>query len=328
MSIERIWKEIVRKVSQNKTFRRIYKFFNKLVLPGFQGVPFLEVMRFFIESLFKGILFQRAAAMTYRLFISIIPLLMALFAAISFLDESLRLQLLDLIQSMVPDYTWPAISGIISGVIMKQNGALLYSSFGIGLYLTLLSLNSIVATLNITYFKIQTRNLFQQLLVSLILLVVMGVIIILGIGIFIGASYAINYINSNIEVPPAIYSFSIASLKWILLAVLAYICISSLFYVAPVNKKNFKFFSAGSTFSTVMLIILLYALNFYFYYFPTYNLIYGSIGALFAILLWIYWSSTIILIGFDLNVSIFVAKQKMKENGNIVLESTLTDTTL
>jgi len=328
MSLEKIWKEIVRKASQNNTLRRIYKFFNKLVLPGFQGVPFLEVMRFFIESLFKGILFQRAAAMTYRLFISIIPLLMALFAAISFLDESIRLELLDLIQSMVPDYTWPAISGMISGVIMKQNGALLYSSFGIGIYLTLLSLNSIVATLNITYFKIQTRNLFQQLLVSLILLIVIGVIIILGIGIFIGTSYAINYINNTIEVPPAIYSFSIAALKWILLAVLAYISISSLFYVAPLNKKNFKFFSAGSTFSTVMLIILLYALNFYFYYFPTYNLIYGSIGALFAILLWIYWSSTIILIGFDLNVSIYVAKQKMKENGDIILESTLTDSSL
>jgi len=238
MSLEKIWKEIVRKASQNNTLRRIYKFFNKLVLPGFQGVPFLEVMRFFIESLFKGILFQRAAAMTYRLFISIIPLLMALFAAISFLDESIRLELLDLIQSMVPDYTWPAISGIISGVIMKQNGALLYSSFGIGIYLTLLSLNSIVATLNITYFKIQTRNLFQQLLVSLILLIVIGVIIILGIGIFIGTSYAINYINNTIEVPPAIYSFSIAALKWILLAVLAYISISSLFYVAPLNKKN------------------------------------------------------------------------------------------
>lgn len=328
MSLEKIWKEIVRKASQNNTLRKIYKFFNKLVLPGFQGVPFLEVMRFFIESLFKGILFQRAAAMTYRLFISIIPLLMALFAAISFLDESIRLELLDLMQSMVPDYTWPAVSGIISGVVMKQNGALLYSSFGIGIYLTLLSLNSIVATLNITYFKIQTRNLFQQLLVSLILLIVMGVIIILGIGIFIGTSYAINYINNTIEVPPAIYSFSIAAIKWILLAILAYISISSLFYVAPLNKKNFKFFSAGSTFSTVMLIILLYALNYYFYYFPTYNLIYGSIGALFAILLWIYWSSTIILIGFDLNVSIYVAKQKMKENGDIILESTLTDSSL
>ncbi len=328
MSLEKIWKEIVRKASQNNTLRKIYKFFNKLVLPGFQGVPFLEVMRFFVESLFKGILFQRAAAMTYRLFISIIPLLMALFAAISFLDESIRLELLDLMQSMVPDYTWPAVSGIISGVIMKQNGALLYSSFGIGIYLTIISLNSIVATLNITYFKIQTRNLFQQLLVSLILLIVMGVIIILGIGIFIGTSYAINYINNTIEVPPAIYSFSIAAIKWILLAILAYISISSLFYVAPLNKKNFKFFSAGSTFSTVMLIILLYALNFYFYYFPTYNLIYGSIGALFAILLWIYWSSTIILIGFDLNVSIYVAKQKMKENGDIILESTLTDSSL
>ena len=58
------------------------------------------------------------------------------------------------------------------------------------------------------------------------------------------------------------------------------------------------------------MVLLLWVLNVYFSNFSNYNLIYGSLGALFAIMLWINWSSLIFLIGFDLNVSIAKAKQE------------------
>lgn len=314
-------KKWITRLSHSKAVRKLHVFFRRLVLPGFEGIPFLVVMKFFVESLVKGIIFQRAAAMTYRIFIAIIPMFMALFAAISFLDESIRIQLMDFIQSMVPEYTWPAIFDMIEGVVMKQNGVLLYSSFLLGLYLTVLCINSIMTSLNITYFKIQARSVPRQLLVSLGLTLAFGVVIIVAIAIFIGASVMINYINDNVFGTQVLYTYVIRIVKWILLLILAYLLISILFYFAPANKKYFRFFSAGSTFSTIMLIILLYALNIYFYWFPTYNIIYGSIGALFAIMLWLYWSSIIILIGFDLNVSIYMAKQKDRNDEDIVLES-------
>lgn len=323
MNIKQKWGETKENIKKNKNFRKFNIYLKRLVLPGFEGIPFLEVMRFFIESLVKGILFQRAAAMTYRIFIALIPMLMALFAAISFLDESIRIQLMDFIHSMVPEYTWPAISNVISGVVMKQNGLLLYSSIGIGLYLSVISMNSVVTSLNITYFKIQTRSILRQFLVCIVMILVLFLIIILAVAIFIGASFAINYINSHIFKSTILYTYGIKIFKWVFLFILAYLLLSLLFYFAPVNKKYFRFFSAGSTLSTIMLIILLYALNFYFYWFPTYNLIYGSIGALFAIMLWLYWSSIMILIGFDLNVSIFVAKQSKTKTQEITLKSTI-----
>ena len=56
------------------------------------------------------------------------------------------------------------------------------------------------------------------------------------------------------------------------------------------------------------MVLLLWILNVYFSHFSNYNLIYGSLGAIFAILLWINWSSVILLVGYDLNVSIAKAK--------------------
>ena len=319
------WKQLIKKINEKKWVRKLNTFFRKLVIPGFEGIPFLVVMKFFIESLVNGIIFQRAAAMTYRIFIAIIPMFMALFAAISFLDESIRIQLMDFIRSMVPDYTWPAISDMITGVVMKQNGVLLYSSFIIGLYLTVLCMNSVITSLNITYFKIQTRTVFQQLLTSLGLIIVFGIILILAIAIFVGTSYAIHHLNVNIFNSLTLYTWVVKIIKWLLLLILAFLLISILFYFAPGNKKSFRLFSAGSTFSTMMLVIILYALNLYFHWFPTYNVIYGSIGALFAIMMWLYWSSIIILIGFDLNVSIYHAKQEKDEAEEIVLKSMVKD---
>jgi len=321
---------VIGKEANNKHYlqRVIYKkglqvLYSRLVIPGFEGVPFFMVMRFFIESLVKGILFQRAAAMAYRIFIALIPMMMALFAAISFLDESIRIQLMEFIETLVPEYTWPAISNVISGILLKQNGMLFYTSFGTGLYLSILMMNAVITSLNITYFKIQMRTLPKQLMVSAIMVIVFFLAIIVVVAIFVGTSYILRRIEMELFGSSVLFKYVIAIFKWIFLYIVAYLFLSALFYFSPVNKKYFRFFSAGSTLTTITLTILLYALNFYFYYFPTYNLIYGSLGALFAIIITIYWSCLAVLIGFDLNISIFIAKQKVSETGIILLESTI-----
>jgi membrane protein len=71
-----------------------------------------------------------------------------------------------------------------------------------------------------------------------------------------------------------------------------------------VKKKVWRFFSAGSTFSTVFSILLSWGFAFYVNNFALYNSLYGSIGTLIIILLWIYFNSFVILIGFELNASI------------------------
>ena len=327
MSLKQRWATLKGKIAELPIINRLLHFCQKLVLPGFQGVPLWNVMKFFFESLVKGILFQRAAAMTYRIFVALIPMLLALFSVISFLGEDLKISLLVFIESIVPDMAWPAIEKTITGVIMVNNGPLLYFSIAMGIYLTLLSMNAIINTLNITYFNLKRQKLFKQLAVSLALVIVFGIVIILALGIFIGNSYLIRFINAQFFDSPTFLLFSISVCKWLLTAIIVYLFLSTLFYIAPVDKKYFRFFSAGSTFATIALIIILYALNIYFSNFSAYNLIYGSIGALLVILLWIYWSSAIILIGFDLNVSIYVAQQEQseKESQDLVLESKVTE---
>jgi membrane protein len=85
---------------------------------------------------------------------------------------------------------------------------------------------------------------------------------------------------------------------------------SFLYYFGPSIKGRWKFFSAGSSLATILMIIVSLGFAFYVNNFGQYNKVYGSIGTLIVIMLWIQFNSIILLIGFELNASIRNAKHK------------------
>ncbi|HIK62587.1 MAG TPA: hypothetical protein EYG01_01105 [Flavobacteriales bacterium] len=82
------------------------------------------------------------------------------------------------------------------------------------------------------------------------------------------------------------------------------------FFFGPALKSKWKLFTPGSIFATIFIIITSIGFNYYINHFSQYNKIYGSIGTLMIILLWMYFNSIILLTGFELNASISNAKQK------------------
>ncbi|MBR4919260.1 MAG: YihY/virulence factor BrkB family protein [Bacteroidales bacterium] len=282
----------------------------KISLPGFQHVPLYDAMRFYIESLGKGIIFQRAAALTYRIFIALIPMIIALFSTISFLGEGIQNVLLDFIQSIVPSYAWTAISDVVTDLLTQQNGTLSLFMFVIGIYFTIVCMNGILVALNTAYYDEIKRNFLKQIGFSFVLMFVYLVVLVIVSMLFIFSSVLINEVHDRLlgGGSGSGYIYIIHAVKWILIYTAIYLLVSFTYYIAPVDKKNYRFFSAGSTTCTVLLVVLLWVLNVYFSNFSNYNVIYGSLGALFAILLWINWSSVVLLIGYDLNVSIAKAK--------------------
>jgi len=101
-------------------------------------------------------------------------------------------------------------------------------------------------------------------------------------------------------------------LRWVALLALTYFGVSFIYYWGPAKKTPFKFFSAGSSLVTLLMMISNIGFNFYANNLATYNALYGSIGTLLLVLLWVYFNSIIILIGFELNASIYNAALKAK----------------
>ncbi len=283
-----------------------------MTLPGLQKVPLYDVMRFFLQSLSKGVVFQRAAAITYRVFAAVIPMIISLFSAIAFFGEEFRNTLIAMLESIVPNYVWPAISGMITDVVMRQNGTLSSFMLIIGIYFTIVCINGILAAMDSSYFTEERRNFLRQILLSTGMMLLTFVIIVFVSAFFIIASFAVDYVYTHFVNNPSLYAFAVHFLKWVLVYAAIYFLISIFYYLAPTKRGNYRFFSAGSSTCTILLVLLLWILNIYFSNFSNYNLIYGSLGAIFAILLWINWSASIFLICYDLNVSIAKAKSENK----------------
>jgi membrane protein len=88
--------------------------------------------------------------------------------------------------------------------------------------------------------------------------------------------------------------------------------ITTIFNLGPAIKSKIKIFSPGAIFATIFIVITSIAFSYYIDNFSQYNKIYGSIGTLMIILLWIYFNAIILLTGFELNASIFNAKKNLK----------------
>jgi membrane protein len=83
--------------------------------------------------------------------------------------------------------------------------------------------------------------------------------------------------------------------------------ISFIYYLAPARRKTFRFVSAGSLLATTLIVITTLGFNFYVDHFSSYNALYGSLGTLMIVLVWIYINAISLIVGFELNASIRTA---------------------
>lgn len=116
-----------------------------------------------------------------------------------------------------------------------------------------------------------------------------------------------DFIANNLSL---IFSITMA----LFVAVMLYFALAVIYYFGPSNRKEFKFFSAGGTLATVMIIVISQLYSFYIQKFAKYNELYGSLGTIMMLLLWIYLISLVLLLGFELNASIHGAVQKKQLN--------------
>ena len=189
-----------------------------LILPGFQHIPLYDVMDYFFQSLGKGVIFQRAAALTYRIFVALIPMIIALFSVIAFLGDNVQHTLIALLQSVVPFYAWPAVGNVITDVITNQNGTLSSLMFVFGIYFTILCCNGLLATLNTSYFNEQRRNIVKQVLLSFMIMFIAFFIILVVLGMLIYASILLQHIQQQFDAPKEVFFYLVHGVKWALIS--------------------------------------------------------------------------------------------------------------
>lgn len=293
----------------NKQYIRAYKFVHRVTLPGFDGLPMSRVFYFFYKGIVNGAITTRSSAISFNLFVAIFPMLIFLFTLIPFIPiANFQETLLSLLEEIIPETAWDAVQSTMMDIVMRPHGSLLSIGFVLALFFSTNGINSMIEAFNASYHSMETRGILAQRWVAFVLVLVLAVMLVLAITFITAGSAFMQYMRGHGFLQDDFIYFLLDSFRWIVLVALTYFCISIIYYWAPARKKPFKFFSAGSSSVTFVIMLTNVGFNYYANNLATYNALYGSIGTLLLILLWIYFNSTILLIGFELNVSILNAK--------------------
>jgi membrane protein len=287
------------------------KLSKKIVLPGFDGLPLYDVTRFFIKGLWEGYLGSRASSISFNFFLAIFPSLLFLFTIIPFIPiQNFQQTLLDLIHDFVPETTYETIRETVEDIVIRPRGGLLSIGFLLTLYFSTTGIHSLMEAFNNTYHTIESRTWIKQRLISTLLVLIISVLLIISIGLMTFGTALLSLVLPAQLWHSTIYAFLIWSLKWLVVLLTLFFTISFVYYLAPAKKRQFRFISAGSTLATILAILTTLGFNYYVDNFARYNILYGSIGTLMIVLLWIYFNSFSLIIGFELNASILKAKQE------------------
>ena len=99
--------------------------------------------------------------------------------------------------------------------------------------------------------------------------------------------------------------------RWLLTVFVLLVAISVLYYFGnPHKDRKFHLFTPGTIMFTLLFIVGTVGFNYYIINFSKYNALYGSIGGLIIFMMWMYVNCIIVLVGYELDASIFLAENK------------------
>lgn len=302
-------KKIVIKTTSLPIVKNASNIAKELKLPGFNGLPLFDVGVFFFRRCKEGELQIRARSLAFSFFLAMFPAIIFLFTLIPYIPlEHFQDTLLNLIQTFLPSSTYETARSTIEDIIHHQRSGLLSFGFLFALFISAEGVFALMKWFNKSFHGKIIRSGFKQRLVAVLLTLCIASLIILSIALIISSEFLSYYLHQKSLLNS---SFNIALLqtgKYLILLALCITAISLLYFAGSSHRTKIRFITAGSSLATLLVILTSIAFNFYITHFSQYNKIYGSIGTLMIILIWLYINSLVLLIGFELNVAIDRAK--------------------
>jgi membrane protein len=195
---------------------------------------------------------------------------------------------------------------IIDQLTLIPRGGLLSIGFILALFFASNGMQAMMRGFDKSHeISFKSRSYLEEIWVSIRLTILIGVLLIISVLMIIFGRQILDRLLNWAEISRFSYQ-AFLILRWLVILLLYYTGISILYRYGPAMRRKSRYFTPGTTLATLLTIITSIGFSYYVNSFDTYNKIYGSIGALIVMMLWIQINSIILLIGFELNTSIAV----------------------
>jgi len=262
----------------------------------------------FIDKVGDNKLFDRAYGVAFNFTLSLFPAIIFLFALIPFINSLIpsisQGDILHFLQDVLPKSVFEVTAETIHDTLTFRRQGLL--SFGVlfALFLATNGVNALMQTFNMSYKTVENRSYVKTRLIALMLTLILAFALILSISLLVVGQLMLNWMVELEFLKEDFTYYLIFALKYTVLFIAFYLAIASIYYWGPAIHDKWRFFSLGSILATLLCVLFSIGFSFYVTNFGTYNKVYGSIGAIIALMVWQWLMSFILLLGFEFNASI------------------------
>ncbi|NRD24062.1 YihY/virulence factor BrkB family protein [Winogradskyella litoriviva] len=304
-------KPIEDKLEKIPVIKIIVRFFKQIRLPGFEGLSIYDLLELYIMGIVKGALTTRASAIAFSFFTAIFPFLLFVIILIPYIPiDNFQAEFLDFLNSFLPPQTSDFFfTNIFENISGNGGGGLLSSVFLLSMLLMANGVNAVFSGFENSYHQQLTRNVFKQYIFALGIALILAILVMLTVA-FLGyfQIYVIEPLYESIN--KEMVSEDNSGVGWVIFAkymffvVMTYLATATLYYFGTREGRKSRFFSVGALLTTLLIILTSFLFGIYINNFSQYNELYGSIGGLLILLLYLWLNSNILLLGYELNASL------------------------
>ena len=299
--------KLERKIYSSRPVRWIQEKSKHIILPGFEGIPLFEVATFFNGQVKKVGLNDRARSIAFSFLTAIPAATIFICTLVPYLPvtQQIKRQLLYLTRDITPNQnTYLLVSQFLEDFLDKPRVGLLSVGFVLALFYSSNAMMGIMRSFNKSLIYNTKRNALETRwmaikLTSLVLFMVIG-----SVAILVTQAELLRSLLQWMHIRSRNARWLFKTVRWVVVIPLFYFAIACIYKYGPAVHKRWKLFSPGTLLATALSIIITVGFSYWVNNFATYNKVYGSIGTVMILMLIIYFNSLVLLIGYELNVSI------------------------
>ncbi|MFK7807666.1 MAG: YihY/virulence factor BrkB family protein [Saprospiraceae bacterium] len=324
-------KKLQQKIIEHPAVNAVLDWSKERSFPGFFGVPIYDVTVFILHEIKQHALITRANSMAFSFFLSLFPFILSLLTLLPYMQryifkyivvknqEILDMQntgaLLEQLKMQFEEFIPVGVFNTIADVAMNPRPGLLSVGFIFATFFASNGMMSMMRGFEKSYQStFRKRSGWRKRMVAINLTLLIAGLVLISVLLVVLGQILMNVVLDYFAID-SFGGFLLQALRWLVVIALFYFGIALIYRYGCSTIRRFSLFSPGATLATILSILTSLIFSFYVKEFDTYNQLYGYIGTIIVIMLWIQLNAFILLVGFELNASIAVNRD-LKILGN------------
>jgi membrane protein len=287
-------------------------------------VPVFDVYRFFIAEIQENSLPTRSKSIAFSFFLAIFPTLTFIFSLIPYLPyfRDLDTNILKLLKQVLPNeetfnFIKAFVEPLLRDLAKHKRGGLLTGSIFLVLFLMSNGVLAMMQSFDKSHDHYRKRSAIQSRMVALKITFLLMILFLFSMGLIVLGEEMIWLLSRALDIQSKLTHTLLDVLRFSLIIIMFFFGTSLIYYYGPATKTKYKFISTGATVATILSVIISVFYSYWVANFNKLNLVFGSIGTIMLLMIWLNINAFVLIIGYEINASIHINKTYRKKELDI-----------